>query len=107
MHRPTVRAALAVLLLLTGQLLAHDPVPAHGCQAPERPVDDQDDVRWRAYLEAVDGFRACISDFAIANRAAARAHQDAANAATLDWNEFVRRELNVPEDYPWPPEPRR
>ena len=106
MHRPSVRAVLCAVLLATSAL-AHDPVPAHGCQAPVRPADDQDDARWQAYLDAVDAFRACISDFAIAHRAAARAHQEAANAATLDWNEFVRRELNVPEDYPWPPEPRR
>jgi hypothetical protein len=98
---------LALAVPMAGPSFAHDPAPAHGCQAPARPADDQDDARWRAFLDAVDGFRACISDYAAANHAASDAHRAAANAATLDWNAFVRRELNVPEDYPWPPEPRR
>lgn len=93
--------------LLAGAASAHDPVAPHDCRAPSRPADDQDDVRWQAFLDAVDGFRACISDYAARNHKASDAHREAANGATLDWNAFVRRELNVPEDYPWPPEPRR
>ncbi len=92
------------LCLVTGSLSsAHSEPPGHGCTAPGRPVDDQDDVAWQRYLDDVDGYRACISDFADANRQAARVHNQAANAATQDWNGFVKRKLNVPEDYPWPP----
>jgi hypothetical protein len=100
------RGALAVLLVLCAATAAyaHNPVPPHGCQAPTRPANDQDDVLWESYLAAVDRFRACISDFATANHQAAERHHEAANAATLDWNRFVRDELNVPEDFPWPPE---
>lgn len=83
--------------------LAHGASPAHGCVAPSRPANDQDDALWQRYLDQVDGFRACISAFAEANRAAARLHNEAANEATEDWNRFVRDNLNVPEDYPWPP----
>jgi hypothetical protein len=108
MRRSSTRIMLAcALLALATGVQAHDPAPAHGCQAPARPVDDQDDALWQAFLDDVDAFRGCISDYAAANHRAADAHRQAANAATLDWNVFVRRELNVPEDYPWPPEPRR
>jgi hypothetical protein len=108
MARPFALTLLLVFTLLAAHAShAHDPVPGHGCQEPTRPADDQDDARWQKFLDAVDGFRSCISAYAAANHAASDAHRTAANAATLDWNTFVRRELNVPEDYPWPPEPRR
>lgn len=97
--------ALALLMLLLVPLagLSHSPASAHGCIAPERPADDQNDVLWQRFLDDVDAFRACISGYAEANRQAAEIHGKAANDATLDWNRFVRAELNVPEDYPWPP----
>ncbi len=107
--RNVQRGALAVILTaaLAPWTHAHDPVPDHGCRAPERPENDQDDVLWQGFLDAVDGYRQCISDFAAANRRAAQAHSRAANQATQAWNAFVRRELNVPEDYPWPPKAAR
>jgi hypothetical protein len=104
--------ASTVLILLAGVLaappgtLAHAPAPAPGCTAPTRPANDQNDVLWQRFLDDVDAFRACISDFAEANHRAAEVHNQAANEATLIWNRFVRAELNVPEDYPWPPQER-
>ena len=86
-------------------LLAHQPAPVHQCEAPVRPVDDQDDVAWQSYLTAVDEFRGCIDHYSQANRAASRAHTDAANSATQDWNVYVKEHLNVPEDFPWPSTP--
>lgn len=103
------RVQLAVLLaaaLALPAAVGHAPPPHHGCQAPTRPADDQNDVLWQGFLDAVDRFRGCISDYASANRAASEAHNRAANEATLDWNRFVRSDLNVPEDFPWPPEQR-
>jgi len=83
---------------------AHAPPPRHDCVAPSRPADEQNDVLWQRFLDDVDEFRACISEFVDHNQAAAGAHTEAARAATLDWNAFVRSDLNVPEDFPWPPE---
>jgi hypothetical protein len=96
---------LAVLLLCIPTVSSADlPVPDHGCQAPQRPADDVDEQTWNRFLAGVDGYRACISAFVAANHDAADAHSAAANAATQAWNEFVRDSLNVPEDFPWPPE---
>ena len=103
------RGALALAiatLAVVAPVAAHSPADAHGCSAPARPGNDQDDVLWQRFLDGVDTFRACISAYADANHHAADVHREAANAATLDWNRFVRAELNVPEDYPWPPEER-
>ena len=103
------RGALTLLLALAlgagfaASSRAPDTAPAHGCNAPLRPVDDQDDRNWQRFLDEVDHFRQCISDYATANHAASRIHSEAANAATLEWNDFVRDSLNVPEDFPWSP----
>ncbi len=96
---------LAVLLLCLPVLASADlPVPDHGCVAPVRPGDGVDERTWGEFLAGVDGYRACISDFAASNHEAADTHRAAANGATQAWNEFVRDSLNVPEDFPWPPE---
>lgn len=99
-----VPALLVLLALLPGTVAqAHNPPPPPDCVAPSRPADDQNDVSWQRFLADVDAFRVCISDYASANHAAAEAHHRAANDATLVWNRFVHSELNVPEDFPWPP----
>jgi hypothetical protein len=102
-YRPSAAAIVLCILTLPMAGLAHLPAPGHDCTAPTRPADDQNDVLWQRFLDDVDGFRACISNYSEANHQAAERHQQAANDATLDWNRFVRAELNVPEDYPWPP----
>ena len=110
LERPIRFLSSATAIVLVGGLAAagapraHSPAPEHGCTAPVRPSDDRDDIRWQRFLDDVDAFRACISDYVAANYHAADVHQDAANEATMAWNRFVRAELNVPEDYPWPPE---
>lgn len=96
-------AVLAIALAGAAPAMAHTTPPEHGCSAPQRPVDDQNDRDWQEFLRAVDGFRACISNYAAANHTAADRHREHANAAIVEWNEFVRTRLNVPEDFPWPP----
>lgn len=99
-----MRKFVVMLLLVPILACADAPVPDHGCEAPRRPADDVDEATWNLFLAGVDRYRACISDFVAANRAAAESHYAAANAATQAWNGFVRDSLNVPEDFPWPPE---
>ena len=84
-------------------VLGHEPM-GHDCVAPERPVDDQDDVVWRRFLEDISGFQTCVTQAADRHQAASDAHQRAASEAVDAWNDFVRTSLNAPEDFPWPPE---
>lgn len=99
------RLSFVLLLLLVPAIAdASVPVPDPGCRAPLRPADDVDEATWNRFLAGVDGYRSCISDFVTANHQQADAHREAANAATTAWNDFVRDSLNVPEDFPWPPE---
>lgn len=94
---------LSCLLVALPVANAHESAPPRHCTAPARPADDQNDVLWQQFLDDVDAFRGCISAYAQANIRAAEIHRQAANDATTEWNRFVHAELNVPEDYPWPP----
>ncbi len=98
-----VRSCLLMFLApLAAPASAHDTV-THACVAPTRPPEGVEPEVWNAFVDRVDVYRACMSDFIAANHAQADAHRDAANAATEEWNAFVRSSLNVPEDYPFPP----
>ena len=104
--KPSMRAIIAAFVLLAaGGGHAHTPVPAPDCVAPKRPPEDVPEPVWQTFLTDVDCFRACITRYVQENHAASDAHRAAGNQATLLWNDFVRASLNVPEDYPWPPEP--
>lgn len=94
---------LTVLLLGAGGLQAH-PVTEAECEAPIRPVNDQSDALWQAFLVEIDGFRACTQRRMEWHQAAVVEHQAQAKQAVEQWNEFVRTSLNAPEDFPWPPQ---
>lgn len=99
-----MRRFVGSLALLVAAYAAGDTQVAHSCDAPVRPINDSEDITWNAFIADVDDYRECISTFVESNHAAADVHRNAANQATKDWNEFVHRELNVPEDFPWTPD---
>lgn len=106
-----MRPTHCVILALAGLLLgaaghAYEAPPDHGCSAPSRPADEAHDRRWQAFLDDVDAYRACISSYMERQQQAAIAHRQAARAAADEWNHFVRNEMNVPSDFPWPPPDR-
>lgn len=76
----------------------------HDCVSPVRPVNDQDDQLWQRFLDDIDGYRACINREMEWHQSAALDHQQQAKVVVDEWNEFVRTNLNAPEDFPWPPE---
>ncbi len=84
-------------------VLAHSPMQLD-CIAPSRPADDQNDVSWQKFLGEIDAFQGCISADTQRQQEASKAHQEAARAAVERWNQFVRTNLNVPEDFPFVPE---
>ena len=91
-------------LILSAQLAANDPVQLPGCVAPERPPKT-DPIRWDAFVDAVNAYRHCINAYQARQYAQADAHRAAAEGAVQAWNDFVRENLNVPEDFPHlPPE---
>ncbi len=94
---------LVLSLLLIAPVMAHEPMQ-HVCVAPQRPVDDQDDLLWRRFKTGIDEFRDCISAKMEWQNEAAAEHTRAARQAVGLWNDFVRTSLNVPADFPWPPQ---
>lgn len=76
----------------------------HHCEAPVRPIDDQNDVLWQRFLAEIESFQACVNTEMAWHQAAARDHQAKARAVVEIWNQFVTGSLNAPEDFPWPPE---
>ena len=105
MRADALARCLTVALLLGPAMpaAAHEPMD-DDCRAPVRPADEQNDASWRAFLDAVAAFQACITAHVDRHSAASDAHQAAARDAVDAWNRFVRDSLNAPEDYPWPPE---
>lgn len=97
------RALLQVIVMTPALAFAHAEAPSHDCVRPVRPPDKNDEVVWNTFVDRMDAYRACMSAFIETNHRAADHHRAAANAATDEWNEFVRSSLNVPEDFPWPP----
>jgi hypothetical protein len=102
-HRLLMVICQTALLVGAVPVQAHEPMN-HGCTAPSRPVDDQNDLLWSQFLQDIDAFQTCITNAADRHQAASDAHQRAAFAAVDAWNDFVRTSLNAPEDFPWPPE---
>ena len=74
------------------------------CVAPTRPPESVPEAVWQRFKSDLHDYRECMSGYIEANHAAAERHRSAANRATEHWNAFVRSELNVREDFPWPPE---
>lgn len=108
---PVMLMKESACLLITVAILAFSSLPAaahppmqHGCIAPERPADDQNDLLWGQFLEEINEFQTCISQSADRHQAASDEHQRAAFAAVDAWNDFVHSSLNAPEDFPWPPD---
>lgn len=105
MYRLNVLLVVVLCTAIAPTAESHAPM-GHGCVAPTRPVDDQDDLQWNVFLEEIEGFQACVNAATERHLAAAAEHQAAARDAVDAWNTFVRDSLNAPEDFPWPPEQR-
>ena len=100
-------ATLCLALLIPALAFGHAEPPKEDCAEPVRPPDKNDVDVWNRFMDQVDAYRSCMSAFIAANHAAAEQHRTAANAATAEWNAFVHSSLNVPEDFPWPPQETR
>ena len=101
-----MRKIIALLTVLSAtSVFAHGPMD-HACVAPERPVDDQDDVLWQQFVTEIDAFRECVNAKMQWHEQAVQVHNDNARQVVALWNEFVQTSLNAPEDFPWPEEER-
>ncbi|MBM4205697.1 MAG: hypothetical protein FJ194_16355 [Gammaproteobacteria bacterium] len=84
---------------MSGIAGAHPLMPESPCSEPVRP-DRSDVEQWNRFVAEVNAYRSCISGFVDSEYAASDAHRAAAERARQRWNDFVRINLNVPEDFP-------
>ena len=107
-HRTVARKVIVLCLAFSSTFaFGHTEPPTHACIQPMRPPDKNDADVWNQFIDQVDSYRSCMNAFIAENHEAAERHRAAANAATEEWNTFVRSSLNVPEDFPWPPPEQR
>jgi len=67
--------------------------PSHSCSKPYKPYQFDSDWEVRRFRDEVDDYKRCIGEFVEEQEEAVRAHQDAAQEAIDEWNNFVNYEL--------------
>jgi len=89
-------SAVGCLLIVTTSLpvLADMFTPSHSCAKPYKPY--QFNSQWEVdnFNDGVGNYKRCMSDFIDEQNDAAKKHQEAANDAIGEWNNFVNYELN-------------
>jgi len=88
-----VIAAVILSCLSATPSLAHEDEPKHDCIKPYKPANFNNQEEYNSFRREVDAYKECIEDFAKEQEAAAKVHQDAANAAVDEWNSYLHGEL--------------
>lgn len=63
--------------------------PSSSCIKPTKPLHFTSEWAVDQFMRSVEAYKSCIAQFVDEHREAARKHQDAANAAIEEWNNFV------------------
>ena len=88
--------ALAFLniLLLTFSAQADSSGTSPACSKPDKPAKFNSQLELNDFNNEVQQYQRCLYDFVDAQEEAIQRHQQAANVAIDEWNNFVRMELN-------------
>lgn len=86
-------AATLLLLLLTGSAQADFFAPSHSCSKPYKPYQFDSEWEVQQFQGEVERYKRCISDFVEEQEDAIRNHQQAAQEAIDEWNNYVNHEL--------------
>ncbi|MCK8045890.1 hypothetical protein MSG37_13450 [Shewanella sp. 1CM18E] len=68
--------------------------PSHSCSKPIKPYEFTSEWQLDNFKRDVDYYRECINRFVEEQNDAVNTHQNAAQDAIQDWNDFVSWELN-------------
>lgn len=63
--------------------------PSSSCIKPTKPPQFTSEWEVDQFMSRVESYKSCIRQFVDEHREAARKHQDAANEAIEEWNNFV------------------
>jgi len=84
---------LAFLCITAMPIIADTFTPSNSCSQPRKPYQFDDDWEIERFKRDVESYQRCISDFVDEQNEAVRKHQDAAEEAIDEWNNFVNYEL--------------
>ena len=68
--------------------------PCHSCSKPYKPYEFSSQYEIDNFRNEVEAYKRCLNDFIDEQNEAIRMHQNAAQEAIDDWNNFVNYELN-------------
>ena len=91
--RPRSVLALLFLVLFVSSARADMFTPSHSCSKPYKPYQFTSDWEVTQFQDDVEAYKQCISDFVEEQEDAVRRHQEAAQEAIDEWNNFVNYEL--------------
>ena len=88
-------AALAAILLSGIAMPAAADMfsPSHSCSKPHKPYQFEDEWDVRRFKNEVEDYKQCIADFVDEQNDEARNHEEAAQEAIDEWNNYVNYEL--------------
>lgn len=91
-----LRVFLVVQLLILSASIpirtarAADPfTPPPSCIKPSKPLRFTSEWEVDQFMSRVDAYKSCVAQFVEEHREAARKHQEAANQAIEEWNDFA------------------
>lgn len=67
--------------------------PSHSCYKPNKPYQFDDERQLQRFNDDVEEYKRCIADFVDEQNDAVRKHQNAAEEAIDEWNNYARYEL--------------
>jgi len=93
-----IRKSKVFLVLILGLSSFEAPADRYGlspsCSKPFKPFQFNSQWEVENFKSEVERYKRCISEFVEEQYEAINRHQQAADEAIEEWNDFVRRELN-------------
>ena len=84
---------LAGSILFTSLSYADMFEPSAYCTKPSKPYKFNNEWEVQQYLDSVNRYKRCISDFVEKQNRESQNHQETASKAIDEWNRFVKMEL--------------
>lgn len=94
MKHPIAAVLGLSLILYASAILADMFTPSAYCSKPYKPYEFTSQYEIDSFNNDVDSYKYCIQNFVDEQNSAARKHEEAAQAAIREWNDFVNYELN-------------
>ncbi|RLW61170.1 MAG: hypothetical protein B6D75_03630 [gamma proteobacterium symbiont of Stewartia floridana] len=81
-------------IVITATVSADIFTPSHSCSKPYKPYQFTDQYELDNFMDEVEAYKRCITDFIEEQNDNVRTHQNAAEEAIDEWNNYVNYELN-------------